>query len=753
MRRLRFLPALLLILSACSENIIEQHPSGSDQMGSVSIALSADMRNESVASKADADEPVLDDFIVEIYRSENQKCHYKDSYVNTERKQIDLPYGGYLLHAYYGDALGYGFGKPYFLAEKDFEVKGSGSTVSAVAKLANVRIKVEYDSSTLDGIFEDYYAVVHHASHADMQVEFSSDETRYGYLPSGKLLLEVCTMTDGKWTSHKTEPETYNPNDFVTFKIASDASGDGPDGPGGDPGDTPGDGTEGNLLININVKNDTESLEHTVEIPAWAENVSQPSITLSGFDASGNVYEIIEGMSGSKAKATFIARGGLSSAVLKIQSDFLKEMGVPSEVDFADLTLDEKNALTDAGFDWTENMKGTMSFSDVDFTGVIRKMQEKVKADSKDVTMAEFFLEVKDSKEVNALESFKIVSASVQPSLTIEDYNVWAARIVSPVVTVNKGSVELVKLQTSSDNVNWSYVDNTSSASGNTITFGSVKTSPGTTYHVRAIYNGNEACVSPVRTVRTEDATQVGNNGFEDWTERTYTYDQTAFDRNNNFPWYQPWVSDQWWDTNATDSMKDDVIAAYTYFRLFPCVQYSVDAKSGSRSAQLVVVNVGGANHTAAGTGTSGTWHVGELFLGRGNEGDDGSWQKVSDGHAFASRPSAVSFWYEYVPYSSSDRFGFEVTVKAADGTDLGTKTITPGSSSDWQQAVVEIPYSVVDKKAASIHMSFKASVSSSHDCKVQGEYLEVAGKKPEGDAARIKLSATLRVDDVQLVY
>ena len=94
MRRLRFLPALLLILSACSENIIEQHPSGSDQMGSVSIALSADMRNESVASKADADEPVLDDFIVEIYRSANQKRHYKDSYVNTEHNQIDLPYGG-----------------------------------------------------------------------------------------------------------------------------------------------------------------------------------------------------------------------------------------------------------------------------------------------------------------------------------------------------------------------------------------------------------------------------------------------------------------------------------------------------------------------------------------------------------------------------------------------------------------------------------------------------------------------------------
>lgn len=753
MRRLRFIPALLLILSACSENIIEQNPTDSDQMGAVSIALSADMRSEIVASKAEADEPVLDEFMVEIYRSENQKRYYKDSYANTERKQIDLPYGGYRLHAYYGDAMGYGFDRPYYLAEKDFEVAGSKNTVSAVAKLSNVRIAVEYDSSTLDGVFEDYYTVVHHSEHAEMQIEFMDGENRYGYMPSGKLFLEVFTMIDGEWTSQKTAPETYKPNDFVTFRIATDASGDGPDDPS-DP-DTPGGegGSEGNLLININVKNDTESVDHTIEIPAWAEDVKAPSITLSGFDVSGNVYEIVEGVSVSNAKATFIARGALASAVLKIESDFLEDMGVPSEVDFADLTLDEKNALVDAGFDWTENMKGTMSFSEIDFTGVIRKMQETVRAESEDVTMAEFFLEVKDAKAVNALESFKIVFASVQPSLAIEDYNVWATKIVSPVVSINKGDSDLVKLQTSTDKANWNDVDKTPSVSGNTLTFASVPVSPATTYHLRAIYNGNEACVSPVVTVRTEDAAQVGNSSFEDWTEKSYTYDQTLLDRNNNFPWYQPWTSDQWWDSNATNSMKDDIIAAYTYFRLFPAVQYSVDAKSGGKSAQLVVVNVGGANSVSPGTGTNGTWHVGELFLGRGNDGDNGGWKKVSDGHAFQSRPAAVSFWYEYLPYSGSDKFGFDVTVKAADGTVLGTKSFTGGSASDWQQAVVEIPYSVTDKKAASIHLSFKASVSSSHDCKVGGEYLEVAGKKPEGDAARIKLSATLRVDDVQLVY
>ena len=74
MRRLRFIPALLAIfLTACSENIIEHSPDReSDVFGTVSIALSANMDNEVVGTRADADEPVLDDFRVAIYKSENQ---------------------------------------------------------------------------------------------------------------------------------------------------------------------------------------------------------------------------------------------------------------------------------------------------------------------------------------------------------------------------------------------------------------------------------------------------------------------------------------------------------------------------------------------------------------------------------------------------------------------------------------------------------------------------------------------------------
>ena len=64
-----------------------------------------------------------------------------------------------------------------------------------------------------------------------------------------------------------------------------------------------------------------------------------------------------------------------------------------------------------------------------------------------------------------------------------------------------------------------------------------------------------------------------------------------------------------------------------------------------------------------------------------------------------------------------------------------------------------KLNYKVYNKKAASIYIAFKASASSSHSCDAGGHWLEVAGSTGSGDPYRIKLSATLRVDDIQLNY
>lgn len=738
MRRLRFLPALLAVLfCACSENIIEKRPDAdSDQVGSVSIMLSSDLRNEVKGTRADALEEAYDDFRVAIYKVATGMRLYNDSYANSKDRKIHLNAGEYRLVAQHGDTLGCGFDMPYYLADPEFVVEGGkDNAVEAVARLANVRLAVVYDE-TISSNYSDYYVIIRHNGYKSKNIRFSKTETRCGYIPAGELTLEVYAEIDGTWKYFKREPAVYAPNDFVTFTITKNAS-------------------NGDLLININVDSYAEPKNETIEISAITVPQDAPSITLAGFDDPGNVHEMVEGVEESgNAMVSFIARGALSSCVLTVDSDYLASKGIPSEVDFANLTSEQKAVLKAAGFAWDEGMKTSRKFSYVDFSDVIRNMHAAFPSDVEDVVVGEFSLKVTDSVGKEFTEEFKIVSGAVRPVLSIPEYDVWARKIVSPVVTLNgKGKPSLLKLQYTTDNVSWNDLDLTPSFEGYSADFGIVETAPSTEYHVRAIYNGNPSAVSPVVTVRTEDALQLDNSSFENWTEKPYTYDQTLLDRNNNMPWFQPWTGEQWWDTNATNSLKDDVVAAYTYFRLFPCVQYSVDAKDGGKSAQVIVVNCGGANSVSAGTGTNGTWYVGELFLGRGNDGDNGGWSRTSDGHAFASRPSALTFWYEYVPYSSSDTFGADVTVKAADGTVLATRSIKGSSASEWTKMTVELPYTVTDRKAASIHVNFKASTSSSHSCAVGGEYLEVAGKRPTGDASRIKLSATLRVDLVELVY
>ncbi|MGN1046161.1 MAG: hypothetical protein ACI4QG_03600, partial [Candidatus Cryptobacteroides sp.] len=168
---------------------------------------------------------------------------------------------------------------------------------------------------------------------------------------------------------------------------------------------------------------------------------------------------------------------------------------------------------------------------------------------------------------------------------------------------------------------------------------------------------------------------------------------------------------------------------------------------SGNAAAQVSTINIGNSNSMWA---TTGTWYVGELFIGS----SDSSGNKVSSGHSFASRPSAVTFWYRFSAYSSDDRFGAEVQVLAEDGTVLASASIADGPQTDsWTMMTLPLNYTVLNRKAASISISFKASTKGSHSCDVGGEIFEIAGQTGTDNYSAVKLSSMLRLDDVELVY
>lgn len=336
-------------------------------------------------------------------------------------------------------------------------------------------------------------------------------------------------------------------------------------------------------------------------------------------------------------------------------------------------------------------------------------------------------------------------------TLSANDYDVWATK-----ATVKASSRIVSKVMS---NVKAVYVNGTQTSSftkddaQNTFTV--MGLTPGVQNTIKVVVDDNGYDCEASIALTTETAAQVGNAGFEEWGDYDWSFNHNGSLGGQSSPmkYYKPWnssESDIWWDSNVTNSLRPSLTIGYTYFKCFPLVQYSTDCHGGSRSAQITVANVGNTNSIVM---TTGTWYVGELFIGKGNDGSNGDWSRSSEGHSFPSRPTSLSFWYEYAPYGT-DACSVDIQIKAADGTVIGSASASGDTEvSEWAEAVLPINYTVTNKKAATICISFKASTSSSHKCDNGGSYLEIAGSRNTGDKYRIKLSSVLRVDDIVLNY
>ncbi len=725
MKRLRFLPALLAVLSACSENLIEQGSQYSDEMGSVSISLSTDMRSGIVTTKAE-NEPDIDGFTVEIYKTDAKKTRlYNDSFANTAGKTIHLNAGEYRLVAQHGDTLGCGFDKPYYLADVKFEVKGPGQELNATATLGNTKIAVEYDR-TISGVYADYKTVVKHNSIAGKSVVFEKGETRSGYIPSGELILEI--WADGK--VYRTAPSTWAPNDFVTFTVASsDADGD--------------------LSISITNAADPDPDNKEILIPVYAEPQGPPTYVVTGFD--NNVHQYIEGVpSGNDCKVTFVARAGVKNCFLTTISSCLTGKGFPSSIDFANLTEQQEAKLKSFGFSWSPNIKDSRTFNIVDFAGVISYLNENSGATDEDYTAAEFKLKIVDNEKIDdanqpAEVTLKVVSSGITTTVSVEDYNVWAAKIVEPEITLSKGDMSLLKLQISSDTMPWTDVAAVPEKEGYKLTYEKVQVEPGTTYYLRSIYNNNPA-ISATKAVTTEKALQLGNSGFEDYQlVRTEFKPTWAGDFTRN--WYLPYKqgeTDPWWACNSLKSMPEGVTAGYNTKKNFPSSGYVKDARTGSKAAMLFCVHVGNSNNDSNYTNGlgDGALYNGEIWIGSSD--DEGN--QTNPGHAFASRPSKLSFWYKYAP-TGGKNFYVETWVKDAAGNVIATSRETAGqAASVWTKFELPFNYTVTDAKAASIYVWIaSANGTGSVDAGVTFDLGE--------ESVNAHAGCFLKIDDMELIY
>ena len=304
-----FLPCVLLLglLTGCTAE--RPGSDGAPTEGAVRLFLS----QESPDTKSDLDDlPSLDDFEVEIYNARALRL-YRDTYAQAKDATIKLNAGDFRLVAHHGDTLGAGFNKPYFLADQPFTVHGyvenggKPDQVEAVARLANVRMKV-VQGNNLRTSYKDAYVVVRHSRYAKKQVKFVRNESRYGYMPGGNLYLEVyAQLFTGEWKYYKSEPAEYLPNDNVTFNV--DAAG-----------------RDGQLTVNITVDRSVETIEVEELIGEKAMPARAPYFVFNGDKDGTFAYSCNAGFTKAVSDAILTLSAGasthISSVVLHTESAF-----------------------------------------------------------------------------------------------------------------------------------------------------------------------------------------------------------------------------------------------------------------------------------------------------------------------------------------------------------------------------------------------------------------------------------------------
>lgn len=728
MRRLRFLPLGLIVLMSCARE--EPVDTSCLEKGEVVISLSTDAGSTDVKPQmksVDENAPESpDDFEIEIYNSKGIRL-YRDTYANSVGKKIALNTGEYRLLAQYGDSSAVSFNPSaaWYAADEQFTVNPQSTTeVSAAAKMSKVKVAVNHGPN-IQADYSQYYSLVKLDGNSSKELRFEKGETRAGYIPAGKLVYElyVYNAATSKWLYCPIDAVEYKPNTFVTFNVDINKG-------------------QGTLKISISIDDSVDEMTQEVEVPFEAAPQEKPTVTLAGF-AEGNTFSFVEGVEYENVQANIVAKGKIKSCIFSHTSDYLKAMNIPSEVDLADPDLDAtvESSLKSLGFRWVREMRGKR-FSNVDFS----RLSESIKySQEKGLFDGTFKISVSDSAGNSVAEPVEFTISQKQAEFTFDPqpYNAFAKRISGLNATLSSGSADALVFQyRKKGSGEWISVHSDATAAGTNVTFPDVKgLDPETEYEVRAIYNDNENLASEIKSLATESAAQVGNAGFEEWSEWEYYVNKDGLFWGNDVYQtnYAPYLNEEsrWWDSNNSETTPGNRTNTGATYKSFPMVSY-VSGKDGGRAAQMMLIAI--SNTATAGTAPTPTVGLGRIFTGV---------YGAQPGHSFSSRPDRMEVWYKYESVSS-DSFKIYISVKNGE-TVIGEGEYTSSESkNEWTLLPVAINYSRTDLVADTIYIEF-ISASDTDKWKYANNIDDIVyGGNKKADVHR---GSILTIDDLQLIY
>lgn len=576
--------AAIVALTGCSDDKDFAQVSGEGSV-IISTTYNSDVK---IVSRADLAEELGESTTIWISSPKGLVRKYEG--INSiPAEGIKLVGGNYVAEAWAGDSVPASFESRYFKGRQPFTITNGTERVDLVCKIANVVVTVNYDDE-VKGSLSDYTMTV---GHKRGSLDFVGDEDRHGYfmMPTG--------VTDLTWTL------TGKQVDGTTFEKTGVIANAQP-------------ATQYNLRVTFHP--DNESIgggyfdivvdEDAIDVEDQITITTAPQIAGYGFDLSKPIYA----EPGKVGKRSVTVVGACELTNLVLENDGLTSIIGGRDVDMLTAGDDVMAQLEAAGITLQKfnNEEGVL--------------------DNLKVTLSKEYTAALEGENIFNFTATDVngKSGSATLNITITEASVAANEFDQNALTTTASSVRLTGEILKDEAVNpgfeyravgtstWNYVPGIIYSRATGFYADVVGLTPGTKYEYRVVCDGFTSTL--VQNFTTEEATQLPNSSFEQWSTSGSVVIPGAS------------LATSFWDSgnHGSATMNKNITNSSTDY-----------VHSGSYSAKLTSQFVGmmGIGKFAAGNIFAGNY----LYT----DGTDG---ELGWGRAFTGRPKQLSVWVKYNP-------------------------------------------------------------------------------------------------------
>ena len=275
-------------------------------------------------------------------------------------------------------------------------------------------------------------------------------------------------------------------------------------------------------------------------------------------------------------------------------------------------------------------------------------------------------------------------------------------------------------------------------------------------YQIRAVYR--EGIETEPIDVELETPQQLPNSDMEEWY---YQKVHSAGWFSDNIYSIYPWTngSDSFWDTNNDFTTRNRGTFAKIY-NSFPAISFVKNAHSGTWAAELRSTGNGRGN-TLPSNVLEMNRVAGELFTGTvqvNTGGTDatpiGDQYTIDKNRSFNVRPTALSFWYKYVPYGSDTYRALVQLIDVEGNVIIESSYESSDIKNDWTNAVIRLNYENGKSyaKCAKIFICFSSTINTGENMSYQkGSYTIWLDKETNFDP--VWYGSILTIDDISLIF